>query len=103
MLFCVINSFSQNNYWQQKVDYNLKVSLNDTANTLDGFATITYYNNSPDTLQFIWFHLWANAYKNDKTAYTKQALENGSTTFYFSNDEDRGYINQLNFKVNNVT
>ncbi|HNJ57511.1 MAG TPA: M1 family metallopeptidase, partial [Chitinophagaceae bacterium] len=101
--FCVINSFSQNNYWQQKVDYNLKVSLNDTANTLDGFATITYYNNSPDTLQFIWFHLWANAYKNDKTAYTKQALENGSTTFYFSNDEDRGYINQLNFKVNNVT
>ena len=59
-----------------------------------------YYNNSPDTLYFIWFHLWPNAYKNDRTAFSDQLLENGSTDFYFSNADKRGYINRLDFKVN---
>jgi len=77
--------------------------LNDKEHTLDGFEKIEYVNNSPDTLKFIWFHLWPNAYKNDKTAFSDQSLENGSTEFYFSNKEDRGYINKLDFKVNNQT
>ncbi|GMV77876.1 MAG: hypothetical protein AMXMBFR79_10090 [Chitinophagaceae bacterium] len=102
-IFCTKTLIAQENYWQQKVDYNIKVSLNDKTKSLDGFATINYYNNSPDTLHFIWFHLWANAYKNDRTAYAKQSLENGSVDFYFSNDEEKGYINQLDFKVNNTT
>ena len=93
----------QLNYWQQQVNYTIDVSLNDKEHTLDGFERIEYINNSPDTLKFIWFHLWPNAYKNDKTAYSDQSLENGSTKFYFSNKEDRGYINRLEFKVNNVT
>ena len=93
----------QLNYWQQQVNYNIDVSLNDKEHTLDGFEKIEYTNNSPDTLKFIWFHLWPNAYKNDKTAFTDQMLENGSTKFYFSDKEQKGYINRLNFKVNNVT
>ena len=94
-------AFSQ--YWQQQVNFTIDVSLNDKEHTLDGFEKIEYINNSPDTLTFIWFHLWPNAYKNDKTAYTDQALENGSTKFYFSDKEQRGYINRLDFKVNNTT
>ena len=90
-------------YWQQQVNYTIDVSLNDKDHTLDGFEKIEYINNSPDTLHFIWFHLWPNAYKNDKTAFTDQTLENGSTKFYFSNTEDRGYINRLDFKVDNST
>jgi hypothetical protein len=93
----------QLNYWQQQVNYTIDVSLNDKDHTLDGFEKIEYINNSPDTLKFIWFHLWPNAYKNDKTAFTDQSLENGSTKFYFSNKEDRGYIHRLEFKVNNQT
>jgi hypothetical protein len=96
-------SHSQQNYWQQEVNYTIDVSLNDKDHTLDGFEKIEYINNSPDTLYFIWFHLWPNAYKNDKTAYTDQTLENGSTKFYFSNKEQKGYINRLDFKVNNTT
>lgn len=94
--------FSQQNYWQQQVNYTIDVSLNDKEHTLTGFEKIEYTNNSPDTLHFIWFHLWPNAHKNDKTAYSDQALENGSTKFYFSNKEDKGYINRMEFKVNNV-
>ena len=90
-------------YWQQQVNYKIDVTLNDADNTLDAFIKMDYYNNSPDTLHFIWIHLWPNAYKNDRTAFTDQTLENGSTAFYFSDNDKRGYINHLDFKVNGIT
>ncbi|MEO5592513.1 MAG: M1 family metallopeptidase [Chitinophagaceae bacterium] len=90
-------------YWQQQVNYIIDVSLNDKEHTLEGFEKIVYKNNSPDTINFIWFHLWPNAYKNDRTAFSEQLLNNNRTDFYFSNKEQRGYINRLDFKVNGVT
>jgi Peptidase family M1 domain len=99
----VISLAAQPAYWQQQVNYKIDVSLNDKEHTLTGFEKIEYLNNSPDTLSFIWFHLWPNAYKNDKTAFTDQMLGNGNTKFYFSDKEDKGYINKLDFKVNNIT
>jgi hypothetical protein len=96
-------SFGQQPYWQQQVNFDMDVSLNDAEHTLDGFAKITYINRSPDTLRFIWFHLWPNAFKNDRTAFSDQLLQNGRTDFYFSDAEQRGYINRLDFKVNNIT
>lgn len=96
-------SAAQNVYWQQKVDISIDVQLNDSAHTLDGFEKISYTNQSPDTLSFIWFHLWPNAYKNDRTAFSNQMLQLGHTDFYFSSKEERGYINRLAFKVDGVT
>ena len=93
-------SFSQ--YWQQHLDYTIDVTLNEKEKTLDGFERIYYTNNSPDTLNFIWFHIWMNAYKNDKTAFSEQLLENGRTDFYFSTREKKGYINRLDFKVDGI-
>lgn len=90
-------------YFQQQVNYKIDVTLNDADNTLDAFEIIDYTNNSPDTLHFIWFHLWPNAYKNDRTAFSEQMLQNGRTDFYFSSDEQRGYINRLDFKVDGTT
>jgi hypothetical protein len=103
--FClsILLAEAQNTYWQQTADFNISVTLNDKEHSLTGFEKITYTNNSPDTLHFIWFHLWPNAYKNDKTAFTDQQLENGSTRFYFSSAEEKGYINKLDFKVDNQT
>jgi hypothetical protein len=95
-------SFAQQPYWQQQVNFSIDVKLNDSEHTLDGFAKIEYINHSPDTLRFIWFHVWPNAYRTDKTAFSDQLLENGRTDFYFSNAKDRGYINRLDFRVNNV-
>lgn len=103
LLLAFFPAFSQQPYWQQQVNYQIRVSLNDVENTLDGDLAITYINNSPDTLRYIWFHLWPNAYKNDKTAFSDQLLENGNTRFYFSKQEERGYINKLDFKINGIT
>lgn len=103
-LYCQLPvSFCQSNYFQQQVNYKIKVTLNDQENTLDGFEIINYTNNSPDTLAYIWFHLWPNAYKNDRTAFSEQLLQLGRTDFYFSDEDKRGYINRLNFQVNDTT
>lgn len=90
-------------YWQQQVNYHIDVTLNDADHSLDGYIKMDYINNSPDTLRFIWIHIWPNAYKNDRTAFSDQLLENGNTDFYFSSNEKKGYINRLDFKVNNTT
>ena len=102
ILLCnvAVAGFGQAAYWQQQVNYDITVELSDADHTITGYEQIEYFNNSPDTLKFIWFHLWPNAYKNDKTVFSDQLLENGSTNFYFSNNEKRGYINRLDFKVN---
>jgi hypothetical protein len=99
LLTCFNTLIAQKKYWQQAVDYAIQVKLDDTKHSLKGNITIDYTNNSPDTLQYIWFHIWPNAYKNDKTAFSDQQLQNDNTAFYFSADEDKGYINQLDFKV----
>jgi hypothetical protein len=93
-------AFAQSSYWQQQVNFKIEVTLNDAEHSLDGFAKIEYINNSPDTLRFIWFHIWPNAYRTDRTAFSDQLLKNGRTDFYFSNKEDRGYMNRLDFRVN---
>jgi len=85
--------------WQQQVNYTIDISLNDIEHTLDGFARIQYTNHSPDTLAWIWFHCWPNAYKNDRTAFSEQLLANGRTDFYFSGKDKKGYINRLDFRA----
>ena len=102
-LLVVVTGYSQAGYWQQQVDFSIDVALNDKEKSLDGFSAIEYTNNSPDTLRYIWFHIWPNAYKNDKTAFSDQLLENGNTKFYFSQKEQKGYINRLDFRVNGIT
>ena len=86
--FLLVSRISYGQYWQQEVSYTIDVTLNDKDHSLDGFEKLVYVNRSPDTLRFIWFHLWPNAYKNDRTAFSDQFLENGSTDFYFSGKGD---------------
>ncbi len=100
---CVTTIARAQTYWQQEVNYSIDVSLNDKQHSLEGFERMEYINHSPDTLRFIWIHLWPNAYKNDRTAFTDQQLQNGNTAFYFSGPDDKGYINKLNFKVDDIT
>lgn len=50
-------------YWQQDTYYNIKVSLDDSTDILDGSETLTYWNNSPDDLPFVFFHLYQNSFQ----------------------------------------
>ncbi|MEE9166207.1 MAG: M1 family metallopeptidase [Candidatus Neomarinimicrobiota bacterium] len=92
---CVMGS----EYWQQHVAYEIHVTLDDSAHTLTCRETLIYTNHSPDSLEYIWFHLWPNAYKNRETAFAKQKLDHYSTRFFYTDEDDRGYIDSLNFTV----
>ncbi len=87
-------------YFQQKVNYRIEVSLDDKHHELNGSETIEYINNSPDTLSFLYFHLWPNGYLNNKTELAKQLLGTKGKQKLFEDPELRGYIDSLDFKVN---
>ncbi|MFM7430717.1 MAG: M1 family aminopeptidase [Flammeovirgaceae bacterium] len=48
------------NYWQQRADYDIDVEINDDTQLLTGKETITYYNNAPEVLRFLWLQLDQN-------------------------------------------
>ena len=52
-------------YWQNRADYQLTVNLNDATNTISGSEVLTYTNNSPDKLSFLWMYLDQNLFKKD--------------------------------------
>ena len=47
-------------YWQQQVDYDIDVRLDENSNRLTATETVTYTNNAPDELTFLWFLLDQN-------------------------------------------
>ncbi len=56
-------------YWQQRADYVINAELNDTNQSISGSETITYFNNSPDVLKYLWLQLDQNINKkNSMTA-----------------------------------
>ena len=98
LAIATINIYGQ--YFQQEVNTTIEVTLDDKKHQLSAFETIEYVNNSKDTLSFIYFHLWPNAYKNNKTQLAQQLEENGELNFRFSSSNDRGFIDSLDFKSN---
>jgi hypothetical protein len=61
------------NYYQQQADYKMDITLDDKNAKIYGEETITYTNNSPDVLEFLWVQLDQNV----RTKDTKSALRNG--------------------------
>ena len=61
-------NLSAQDYFQQEVNYTIDVVLDDQQHTLTGTAHIDYTNNSPNDLDFLWFHIWPNAYKDNSTS-----------------------------------
>ena len=49
-------------YWQQDVNYRIYAKVNETEHVIEGAEELTYWNNSPDTLQYVYFHLYQNAF-----------------------------------------
>ena len=52
-------------YWQQRADYKLRVTLDEASRAISGAGTVTYHNNSPDTLSYLWVQLDQNMFRSD--------------------------------------
>ncbi len=91
--------FSQE-YFQQEVNYKIQVSLNDQLHELNALETLEYINHSKDTLHFLYFHLWPNAYSNNNTPLAKQLFQEIGKKKLFNDPVLQGFIDSLNFQVN---
>ena len=56
-------AFAQYGYWQQKVEYTMDIDFDETKHQYAGKQKLIYYNNSPDTLYKIFYHLYFNAFQ----------------------------------------
>jgi hypothetical protein len=62
-------------YYQQQADYKIDIELDDKNSKIKGLETITYYNNSPDTLEYLWIQLDQNqAAKNSQSPLAENQI-----------------------------
>ncbi|HYD27645.1 M1 family metallopeptidase [Brevundimonas sp.] len=66
-------------YWQQQVDYDIDVSLDEGRRTLTGREAVTYTNNSPDALGYLWLLLDQQNYRRDSLAERTRTYSNSET------------------------
>jgi len=59
-------------YWQQRADYKIEVTLDEAQRRITASETITYTNHSPDSLRYIWLQLDQNRFREDSTARMTQ-------------------------------
>jgi len=81
-------------YWQQEVDYTITATLDEDNQHLSASELITYRNNSPDTLSYLWFQLDQNRFRADSMAVMSGTF-NGSSPDADANDPARISLGQL--------
>lgn len=105
-------------YWQQRADYQIVASIDENRNLLAGEETITYYNNSPDDLSFLWLNLEQNVNKKGnedfgdvfggiadsisslRVQYLVRPIDFPAGTEIFHVKDDQG--NDMNYVINNT-
>jgi hypothetical protein len=88
--------------WQQKVNHTIWVKLDDTAHMLKAMQRVEYVNNSPDALNEIWFHVYANAYRNNKSALAKQQINGFQPGVFYAKKDERGGYEKLIFRKDGI-
>jgi len=102
IIFTTFQATTAQEYFQQEVNYQINVTLNDKLHELNASETIEYTNNSPNTLQLLYFHLWPNGYIDNSTELAKQLFSIKGKQKLFDDPELRGYIDSLDFKVDGL-
>ena len=82
-------------YWQNKADYQLSVKLDETKNEISGSSIVSYTNNSPDKMSFLWMYLDQNLFKSDSRG-------NALVPINGSRNGARGQIFDGGFKIKSV-
>lgn len=75
-------------YWQQDVHYIISAAINDAEESVSGEENLTYYNNSPDTLYTVYFHLYQNAFTPN--SYAHKLAKAGKIPVTFGEHEAKG-------------
>lgn len=91
-----------NKYWQQRCDYDIVASLDETQRKLTGKETITYYNNSPDVLTYLWLQLDENQHSSTNNAGYENSsfMPRGVTA---DDLKDNKYDKEYGFNIMKVT
>ena len=85
-------------YFQQQVNYVMTANLKPESNSVEVVGNFTYINNSPNALDTIPIHLWANAFASRNSDYAKQKRRHQSAKFAFAPDAELGGYQNLVFK-----
>lgn len=92
-----------NNYWQQRADYDIDVELNDETQVITGKETITYFNNAPEVMKYLWLQLDQNNLSNgnmtDKTE-TNSVRDSVPAKWFPLSSDTYGY--EGGFKIKSV-
>ncbi len=75
-------------YWQQDVHYQISATINDEEESIGGIEKLSYYNNSPDTLKEVFFHLYQNAFTPN--SYAHELRKSGKIETVFGEHELKG-------------
>ncbi len=91
-------------YWQNRADYKINATLNELTHEIAGSVTITYKNNSPHTLPFVWLQLDQNLFKKQSRGQVKLPVGGRSRYGDINSDFDGGYkINTVKVNDNAIT
>jgi hypothetical protein len=82
-------------YWQNRADYQLSAKLDETNNEISGTSIISYTNNSPDKMSFLWMNLDQNLFKGDSRGNAVIPIEG-------SRNGAQGQIFDGGFKIKSV-
>jgi hypothetical protein len=78
--------------WQQRVSYDINVSLDVQAHILNGVEKIVYHNDSPGIMEKLYFHLYPNAFQDRRTTFARELRKMGDYSLDRAPARDRGYL-----------
>lgn len=78
--------------WQQNVDYAIQARLDSDSHSLTATEQVSYGNVSPYALDTLYFHLYANAYRDMNTVYAREAKIMGDDLLHRCGEHERGWI-----------
>jgi hypothetical protein len=92
-------------YWQQRCDYDIKATLDEANLKLTGSETVTYYNNSPDVLTYLWIQLDENEHssKNNAGYQNSNSIPRQSSTQQLQAMEDSKKDNGYGVNITKLT
>ncbi|MEJ5961259.1 M1 family metallopeptidase [Pedobacter immunditicola] len=92
-------------YWQQRADYDIKAILDEKNLLLTGSQTVTYFNNSPDVLTYLWLQLDENEHSNVNNANYQNSskLPAIATTAMIDRAQESRIDNGMGVKISKLT